>query len=254
MLRRDLFLHRNVPAADEQRCDRSDLRIEAGSDAALDATQVGLGGGEVMLAREQQGDIDRHAREDRFLDRRQARRRSRNLDEEIGSRGGCMLPRRGADRLRGVVGEQRGDLERDPAVDAAGRLEDRPQQIGRLRQVLPCEREEEVLAGLPLARQGADRLVVETAVGDGMLEDRGVRGQPRHRQLGDVPCQRAVRQDFPGDVVEPEALAELVEPSGIRVHHFSLVIPARPERELQHPPPRAVAEHRNRPDRRYARP
>ena len=40
---RHLVLHRHVPAADEQRGDRRDLRVEPGRDAPLDAAQVGLG-------------------------------------------------------------------------------------------------------------------------------------------------------------------------------------------------------------------
>ena len=35
-------------------------------------SQVGLGGGEVLVVAEEQGDVDRDAGEDRLLDRRQA--------------------------------------------------------------------------------------------------------------------------------------------------------------------------------------
>ena len=38
--------------------------------------------------------------------------------------------------LSRVVDEQRRDLERDPAVDAAGRVVDRPEQVGGARQVV----------------------------------------------------------------------------------------------------------------------
>ncbi len=98
LLRRELGVRRDVPAAHEQRRHRLDLRIEPGGDAPLDAAQVGLGGGAVVLAREQQRDVDRHAGEDRFLDRRNARRRARNLDVEIGPVGGGMQAPRGLDR------------------------------------------------------------------------------------------------------------------------------------------------------------
>ena len=77
LLGRHLVLDRDVPAADEERRDRLDLRIEPGGDAPLDAAQVRLGDGEVLLAREQQRDVDRHAGEDRFLDRLDAGRRAR---------------------------------------------------------------------------------------------------------------------------------------------------------------------------------
>jgi hypothetical protein len=74
---RHLVLDRGVPAADEERGDRLDLRIEALRDAPLDRAQVRIGDREVLLAREEQGDVDRHAGEDRFLDRRHAGRRAR---------------------------------------------------------------------------------------------------------------------------------------------------------------------------------
>ena len=83
-LGRDLSGNRDIPAADKKRCDRGDGRIEPSFDAPLDAAQVGLGRGDILLAREQQCDIDRNAGEDRLLDRRQSFRGAGNLDEEIG--------------------------------------------------------------------------------------------------------------------------------------------------------------------------
>lgn len=38
-----------------------------------------------------------------------------------------------------------------------------------------------------------------------------IRGQPRHRQLVNVALERAVVQQVACDVVEPEALAQVVE-------------------------------------------
>ena len=60
----------------------------------------------------------------------------------------------------------------------------------------------------------ADRrivLVVHGAVLDRIVEDRRVRREPRHRELVDVALQRAAVQQLAGDVVEPQALAEIVE-------------------------------------------
>ena len=62
----------DIPAADEQRGDGSDIGIEPRRDAPLDAAHIGFGRGHIMLAREQQRDVDRNAGEDRFLDCRQA--------------------------------------------------------------------------------------------------------------------------------------------------------------------------------------
>ena len=76
--------NRDVPAADEHRGDRSDRGIEPGRDAPLDAAQIGLGRRHILLAGEQQRDVDRNAGEDRLLDGRQSFLGAGNLDEEIG--------------------------------------------------------------------------------------------------------------------------------------------------------------------------
>jgi hypothetical protein len=57
--------------------------VELGGDAALEAAHVGLGHGKVLLAREQQGDVDRHAGEDRLLDGGNAGRRAGDLHVKI---------------------------------------------------------------------------------------------------------------------------------------------------------------------------
>jgi len=66
----------------------------------------------------------------------------------------------------------------------------------------------------------ADGVVVVVTVLDGVVEDGGVRGQPRNRELLNVAAQRAAGQQTAGDVVEPEALAHFVELLN-RFHHFS---------------------------------
>ena len=86
-LGRNLAGDRDVPAADEERGHRGDGRVQAGRDAPLDAAQVGIGRRDVLLAREQQRDVDRHAGEDRLLDGGQAFRGAGNLDEEVGLAG-----------------------------------------------------------------------------------------------------------------------------------------------------------------------
>ena len=42
---------RHIPAADEQRSNRFDPRLEAGVDAPFHATQVGLCSGDILLTR-----------------------------------------------------------------------------------------------------------------------------------------------------------------------------------------------------------
>ena len=83
-LRRHLSGDGDVPAADEHRGDRADRGIEARLDAPLDAAQIGFGRRQILLAREQQRDVDRNAGEDRFLDRRQAFLGAGDFDEQVG--------------------------------------------------------------------------------------------------------------------------------------------------------------------------
>ena len=219
--RRNRLLHRHVPAADEQRSDGVDPRVEPGFDSALDPAQIRLGRGDVMFARKQQGDVDWHTVEDRLLDSRNALSCAGDLDEEVGTRGARMQLRGHLDGVDAVVGEQRRDFERDPAVDTAARVVNRPEQVGGLRQVCQREFEEDALVRQAARAEALDRVVVEPAAANRIVEDRRVRGQPGHRQLGNVARQGAVRQHFAGDVVEPEALPQIVQLAGVGVHHFS---------------------------------
>jgi len=49
------------------------------------------------------------------------------------------------------------------------------------------------------------------ALGDGMVEDRGVRGEPGDRQLVDVALERAAGQQMAGDIIELQALTGFAE-------------------------------------------
>ena len=65
---RDAAGRRDIPAADEQRSHRRDVRRETRRDTSLYPAQVSFGGSLVLLAREQQRHVDRYARVDRLLD------------------------------------------------------------------------------------------------------------------------------------------------------------------------------------------
>ena len=132
----------------EDRGDRGDDRVEPGLDPPFDALHVGVGGGEVLLVVEEQRDVDRDAGEDRLLDRLGARRGAGDLDEEVLALG-LGVERRGLlDRRRGVVGEQRRDLEADEAVDPGGARVDVGEEVGGVAQVGERELEEDVLLGV----------------------------------------------------------------------------------------------------------
>ena len=103
---RHLARYGDIPAADEHGRHRGYVGIEAGGDAPFDAAQVGVGRREVMLAREQQRDVDRNAAENRLLDRGQSFARAGNLDEQIAPGGARMQIPRCRDRGLAVVREQ----------------------------------------------------------------------------------------------------------------------------------------------------
>src|SRR5262249_56450090 len=96
-----------------------------------------------------------------------------------------------AERAGGVVREERRDLQRHPSVDAVGALVDGTEEVGGLRQVLERELEEQLLARLAGGHQRADRGVVVAAALDRLVEDGGIRGEPRDRQLVAIVTERA---------------------------------------------------------------
>ena len=87
---------------------------------------------------------------------------------------------------------RRGDTSNDthpstPFVFSA----DRSKQVGGLGDVLERQLEEQLLARLEVLEFLADRGVVGGAVLDGVVEDRRVRGESRHRELVDVALERS---------------------------------------------------------------
>src|SRR5208337_3538276 len=59
-----------------------------------------------------------------------------------------------------------------------------------------------------------NRGVIGGTVLDGLIKNRRVRGQSGHQELVNVTFESAVVQQVAGDVVEPEALAHVVQQSG----------------------------------------
>ena len=220
-LRLNVFLHGRIPAADEQGSDGLDLWIEPGFDASLDTAQIRFSRRNTVLARKEQGDVDRHAVNDRLLNGRDAFRCAWNLNEEVRTRGTRVQPRGGLDGSGRVVRKQRRDFQRHPALAAPAGVMDRPEQVSGLRQVLHCEFEEDVLVRQTCCCQLLDRFVVKPPTADRLLKDRWVRRQPGHRQIGDVARQGPAVEQLTRDVVEPQALTQIVQLSGVGVHHFS---------------------------------
>src|SRR4029434_5201778 len=72
-------------------------------------------------------------------------------------------------------------------------------------------RSKELLVRLDRPYFLTDGRIIGLALGNGMVEDSGVGGEPGDRQLVDVALERAARQQIAGDVVEREALTGLTE-------------------------------------------
>jgi hypothetical protein len=162
--------------------------------------------------REQQRDVHGNARRDQVFDRAQPGGRAGDLDEDVravGLREQCEAGRHGGAR---VVDEIRCDLDRNEPVGSVTRVEDRAEQIGCGHEVLQCDSEDEVLGRLDIGSQrGGDRRVVVAATGDRVFEDRRVRCHTGDIQVVYVVRQRPGADEVFGDVVEPQALAGVVE-------------------------------------------
>src|SRR5437879_2007664 len=110
-----------------------------------------------------------------------------------------------------VICEEWRHLERDPSVYTIGAVPNRAEQVGCLRQIFDCEFEEQRLASLSLVELAANGRIITRAVLDRVIEDCRVRCESGKRQVGDVAPQSAAGQQVAGDVVEPDALSELME-------------------------------------------
>jgi len=134
-LRRDLAADRDVQRLTNREKRPRRRLVQPRRDTALYTAQVRFGRSDILLAREQQRDVDRHAGKDRRLDGRQSLCSAGNLDEEVG------LPARFVEvecrrQVLFVSWASRGEtFERDPAVHAIRPGEDRLEQIGGTRQI-----------------------------------------------------------------------------------------------------------------------
>jgi hypothetical protein len=136
---------------------------------------------------------------------------SGDLDVEVVPFRLRVQARRLLGRALGVVGDQRRELERDPAVDAGGAPVHVGEEVGRVAQVGDRDLEEGLLAREPLRVELGDLLVVVLAARDRLFEDRRVGGEAGDRELVDVALQHPLGQHRARDVVEPEALPQLVQ-------------------------------------------
>ena len=93
-----------------------------------------------------------------------------------------------------IVCEQWRNLERNPSIDAASALVDRPEKIRRLPEILQREIEEQRFSRLAFSELPADGRVIVAARLDREVENRRVRREAGDRELVDISAQRAARQ------------------------------------------------------------
>jgi hypothetical protein len=97
-----------------------------------------------MLGREEKRDVDRRAGEDRLLDRLSPGGGARDLDEDVAVGALVEIGNLRDGRLR-IVRQQRGDLERNPAIDFVGAFVDRLEHSRGVAQVGDRQLEEGLL-------------------------------------------------------------------------------------------------------------
>jgi hypothetical protein len=88
---------------------------------------------------------------------------------------------------------------------------DLQEEIGSLPQVLNRLFEEQRLTRSAFLQLLADGVVIVLAVLDGVIEDCWIRRESRDREFLDVALKRAAGQRTVGDVIESEALADLLK-------------------------------------------
>ncbi len=205
----ELLVDGAVDAAHEEARDRRDaIDRLLGGGALFEAADVGFHHLVVTLEREDQGHVDVETVGDAALDRRHALGGRGDLHHQVRARDRLPEAVRLLDGGFGVGRELGRDLDADVAVGAARPLVDRREDVGGGANVLDGERVEDGVGVLAFAGEGEHAGVVVVALRDRLLEDRGVRGQPRDVAGGDHLLQLARGQQAATDVVVPGGLSE----------------------------------------------
>ncbi len=158
---------------------------------------------------EQQRDVDVDAIGEAFTDGRDPRGGARDLDHEV--RAVDRVPEAVGlgDRGVGVPRDIRAHLDGDEAVLSRRPVVDRTEESRRRADILDHDRIENGVR-VRVGSGGANVLVVEVALRDRLLEDRGIGGLAGQVVLADQPGLFAVLQHVAPQVVEPDALAKVV--------------------------------------------
>ena len=171
--------------------------------ACFESGQVGVHHRAVPFDREDQRHVHRNAFGDNGGDRRQSGQGGGDLDQQV--RPVDDLPQLDGlqDRFVGVVGQARVDLDRHPAVDAAGRLVLLASTSQALRTSSVVTVRMVASTSAPAIRQLVDLIVVGGALRQRSLEDRRVGGHTDNAFGVDEFLQVAGLQSLARQVVQP---------------------------------------------------
>ena len=199
-----------VDSGDEERRNGMDgVQVVAGLLCGFQAGQVGVHHRAVPLDGEDQGHVYRNALGQNGGDGRQTGQCRGNLDQRVGPVNDFPQFDGLQDRLVGVVGQPRIDLDGDPTVDPVGGPVLRPQHIAGLPHVIGGRGSD---GGVDIGTAGsqfADLSGVCGARGQRSLENRGVGGDAHHALGVDEFGKVSRPQSVAGQVVEPDGNARL---------------------------------------------
>ena len=165
----------------------------------------------VAVEREDQRHVDADALGQGPRDRGRPSIGGRDLDQHVGPVDGGAQLLGLLDRPVGVMGQPGLDLDRDLAVDVAGGLPGRPEDVAGLPDVLGGDLEDGPVDVDALRRQLAHLSVVRRAVGQRSREDRRVGRDADDVLVVDQALQAAAGDPLAGEVVEPDGDAEVAE-------------------------------------------
>jgi hypothetical protein len=169
----------------------------------LQAGQVSVHHLAVSIDREDQRDVDRNPFRQNGGDGRQAGLGGRDLDKQV--RPVDDFPQLDGlrDRLVGLVGQPRVDLDGHPAVDSVGGLPLRLQHVARGPHVVGSDSADGGVHVGTARGQLGDLSIVGIAVGERLLEDGRVGGHTDHALGVDQLLQVAGLQTVPRQVIQP---------------------------------------------------
>jgi hypothetical protein len=179
---------------------------------SLEAAHVGVDHLVVAGHREQQRHVDVDASRGELLNRGNALLGRGDLDHDVRPLQPTPQVERLLDRRVTVAGEVGGALERDEPVASIGLLVGGAKQVGGAAYVVECELEEELpWMADPRGDSSAQLVVVAVRAGDGLGEDRGIRGSTGHLAIAHQPSEVPAVEQIARERVEPDRYSGVME-------------------------------------------